>query len=122
MSTCTRVELGRHGSVPELKVVWEGRPIPRPITYTRTSSLVAYAELCGPDVTMNEAWHQIVSCALAGAAAAGIAAIVASPPTALGAFKTAFEACLVGKIAERAKEIRVALSTHQEPNGPWRRL
>ena len=62
MSICKKVELCRHGSVAEFKVEWEGHPIPHLITYTRTSSVVAYAELCGPDVTMDSAWHDIATC------------------------------------------------------------
>jgi hypothetical protein len=76
--TCRRIELGRHGSVPETMVNWEGSPIPTPYAYFRTTSLVAYAELCTPDNLGDAAWTEIVNCARNAGIAAGIATIVAA--------------------------------------------
>lgn len=122
MSVCRRIELGRHGSIPEFKVEWEGAPVPKPIGYTRTSSLVAYGELCGPEPSLNDVWPDVASCAISAAGAIGIAAIVAGPTAILESFQAAFLACLAAKIGEVAKEYRIAISVLQEPNGPWRRM
>lgn len=118
---CRRVELGRSGSIPETMVKWEGSPIPIPYMYFRTSSMVAYAEFCAPDDLLNNAWNDVVSCAIAAGGAAGIAAIVAGPAAALPAFELAFKTCVVAKLGGRANEIQVSLSTQQQPNEDWHR-
>jgi len=118
---CRRVELGRSGSIPETMVKWEGSPIPIPYMYFRTSSMVAYAEFCAPDDLLNSAWNDIVSCAMAAGAAAGIAAIVAGPAAALAAFEVAFKPCVIAKLGGRANEVQVSLSTSQQPNEDWHR-
>jgi len=89
--------------------------------YFRTSSMVAYAEFCAPDDLLNSAWNDIVSCAMAAGAAAGIAAIVAGPAAALAAFEVAFKPCVIAKLGGRANEVQVSLSTSQQPNEDWHR-
>lgn len=120
-STCRQIELGRSGSIPEVMVKWEGSPIPLPVTYYRTSSMVAYAEVCGPDDIITNSWNDIVGCALAAAGVATVAAIIAGPEAALPAFQASFVPCLTGKLQARAREIQVALSTQQKPNEDWHR-
>src|SRR5260370_39269544 len=114
-----QVELGRSGSVPEVMVKWEGHPVPAPIVYHRTSSMVAYADINGPDDLLNDAWRDIVGCALSAAGAATLAAIIAGPVGALPAFKAVFSPCLVTKMEARAGEVQVALSTQQKANEDW---
>lgn len=114
-----KVEIGHIDGVPEVKVEWEGGWIKHPVLYHRDSKVIAYAEFSAPGI--NEIWGDITTCAAGAAAAAGIAAILASPAAALPAFKAAFLACLVPKIGERANQISVALSTKQE-HGEWHRV
>jgi hypothetical protein len=73
---CRKIELGRSGSIPEVMVKWEGFPTPIPCTYFRTSSMVAYAEICAPDDLLNKAWNDIFICALT---AAGAVATISGP-------------------------------------------
>lgn len=119
--TCRRVELGKHGSVPETMVKWEGSPIPTPYAYFRTTSMVAYAELCTPNNLGDTAWTEIVNCARNAGIAAGIATIVAGPQAALPAFKSTFKGCVLGKLGEAAEQVQVSLSTLQQPNEDWHR-
>ena len=120
-NVCRKVELGRHGSIPELKIKWEGSPIPTPKAFCRTSSLVVYAEFCAPDDLLDNAWNDIVNCAILAGVVAGIATIAASPAVALAAFEASFNPCIAGKLAGRANELHVALSSKQEPNEDWHR-
>jgi hypothetical protein len=114
-----KVEIGHINGVPEVKIEWEGKWIKYPVIYHRDSKLIAYAEFAAPD--LHTIWGDITGCAAGAAAVATLAAIIASPAAALPAFKAAFMACIVPKIGERAKEISVALSTHQE-HGDWHRV
>lgn len=116
---CRTVEAGRHGSIPEFKVEWDGLI---PVTYHRTSSMVVDVELCGPDDLLDSIWSDISSCAISSAVAAGIAAIIASPPAALPTFEAAFYACIASAANERAEDIKVGLSVQQRPNGPWKKV
>jgi hypothetical protein len=118
---CRRVELGRHGRVPETMVKWEGHPIPTPYMYFRTSSMVAYAEVCAPDNLGDEAWSEVLKCAGSAGIAAGIATIIAGPASALPVFESAFKSCLAGKVGELVQKIQVSLSTSQQPNEDWHR-
>jgi hypothetical protein len=118
---CRRVEIGRSGSIPEVKVEWEGSPIPVPYMYFRTSSMFAYAEFCAPDDLLNSVWTDIMNCAMAAGVAAGIAAVVASPAAALPMFQAAFGPCITAKLGGRATEIQVSLSTEQKPIEDWHR-
>ncbi len=120
-TVCKKVKIGSKRGVPEFKVEWEGRPIPRPVTYTRRSEITAYAEVCGPRETVESAWTEIKDCAAVGAGAAGLAAIFTSGSAALPAFKAAFMACLRGKIASRATRVRVGLSVKQQ-SGRWSKV
>ncbi|MER8546548.1 hypothetical protein [Mesorhizobium sp. M1169] len=119
LSENRKVELAHIDGVPEFKVEWEGGFIKYPVLYTRTSKITAYAEFSAPD--LNSIWGDVTNCATGGAVAATLAAIFASPAAALPAFKAAFLACIVPRVGERAKEISVALSTHQE-SGDWHRV
>jgi hypothetical protein len=116
---CRKIELGRSGSIPEVMVKWEGFPTPIPCTYFRTSSIVAYAEICAPDDLLNKAWNNVVIRALTAAGA--VATILAGPEAALPTFQAAFQPCLTAKLAGRAGEVKVALSTQQQPNEDWHR-
>jgi hypothetical protein len=124
---CRRVEVGRHGSIPETKVEWEiqdvglGIRTKVPVLYCRTSSLYVYAEICAPEEILDQFWDDITNCALVAAGVATIAVIVASPAAALPAFEGALVPCLEEKAVERISDIGVGLSTRQQANGPWDR-
>ena len=115
-NVCRQIELGRSGSVPEVMIKWEGIV---PVEYHRTTSMVAYAELCGPEDVINGFWHDIVNCAIAAAAAAGLTIIIAGPSAAVPAFEDTFSPCIAAKINQNSSEIHVSLSTQQQPNEDW---
>lgn len=118
MSICKKVLLGSLPfGVPEIKIEWQGTPIPRPVTYTRQSKVTAYAELCGPEDVLNSFWEQLRSCAIGAATAAGLSTIIAGPQIALPAFQASFVAC----VDDKAKSVQVGLSTEQEVGG-WVRV
>jgi hypothetical protein len=119
---CRQIEVDRYNSIPEVMIKWEGFPTPAPISYFRTSSMVTYAEVCGPDDLLNNSWHDIVNCALT-AATATLATIPTTDgsPDALATFQAAFTPCATAKMGARAGEIQVALSTQQKPNEDWHR-
>jgi RNA polymerase sigma factor (sigma-70 family) len=115
-----RLELGRQGTGPEWKVEWSGATLPEPILHVRKLSMVAYAEICGPEEIINAYWPQITNAAIAAGVAAGIATIIVTPTAALSVFRSEFSKQLGGKMRKEVTEsIRVALSAQQEPNGPW---
>ncbi len=114
--SCRKVELGRHGSIPEIKVTWNGIV---PTTHCRTSSLVVYAEFCAPNDLLDSAWNDIVSCAIGAGVGAGIAALVATPASALPTFLAIFSPCIANKLEGRANELHVSLSMNQEANSDW---
>ena len=115
-----RIELGRRGLNPEWKVEWNWATIPTPILYIRKLSVVAFAELCGPEEVLNSHWPKIANAAVTAGVAAGIATIIATPTAALPVFRCEFRKHLQGKGGNQlADEIHVALSAHQEANGPW---
>jgi len=116
---CRKQELGRVPfGVPEFKVEWHGRPIPHPVTFTRTSHIIAYAEFCGPDNIINAFWGDIVTCSFAALGAVAVSQIVESPVGALPTFKAAFMGCILAKVGEQANQIEVSLSTEQQ-SGDW---
>jgi RNA polymerase sigma factor (sigma-70 family) len=115
-----RLEVGRRSLNPEWKVEWNTDHTPTPILYIRKLSMVAYAEMCGPEEAMNDHWAQIANAAVAAGVAAGIATIVATPTAAVEVFRAEFENRLCEKTGrEVADQIHVGLSALQEPNGPW---
>jgi hypothetical protein len=83
---CRRMEGGSSGAIPEVLVQGEGSPLPLSSRDFRTASMVANAEFCAPDALLNQAWNDIMHCAIAAEGAAPIAAMVASPAAALPAF------------------------------------
>jgi len=118
---CRRVEIGRSGSTPETMVKWEGSPIPAPYMYFRTTSTVAYAEICAPGDLLNASWGDVVGCAIAAGETVGISLIIADPIATLATFELAFKSCAVAKIGGHADRIQVSLSTGQQPNKDWHR-
>ena len=115
MSTiCKRVSLGTTGRVRESKVEF-GSGFPPSVTVRcRDGWHEAYAEFCGPDVTLESVWGEVQECARYAAAIATLVAIFASPQGALPAFKAAFYMCLKAKVAGKADEITVGLSASHE--------
>ena len=83
-------ELGRHGTYPEWKVEWSFEHSPRPALFVRKLSLVAYAEICGPEEAINSYWPQIMNAAVLSGIAAGIATIVFTPGAAAPVFRAEF--------------------------------
>lgn len=115
-----KVELGRRLLVPEWKVEWDCTASPTPILYQRKLSIVAYAEICGPEDGINNHWPRILQAAVTAGVAAGIATIIATPTAALPVFRTEFKKLLQSKIGNGiGDDICVALSASQEANGPW---
>ncbi len=113
---CKSLEIGRHGNIPEFRVKWEGI---KSKLQTRRSSMIIEAQFCGPEDLLNNAWNDVVQCAMSAAGAATIAAIAASPAAALPAFEAAFVACITTKLPARASEIGVGLSAEQRPVTEW---
>lgn len=120
-TACRRVSLGTAGHIREQKVEWTNDGpfgTPSPTLRCRDGWNEAYAEFCAEEVTLNEVWNDVEQCAVVGAAAAGVAAIFASPSAALPAFKTAFYACLKAKVAEKADSVHVDLAVEHR-SGDW---
>ncbi|MBM9616006.1 hypothetical protein JWJ90_17185 [Desulfobulbus rhabdoformis] len=116
---CRQLELGRTGLVAESKVKWEGSPIPQPYIYYRTTSTVAYAELCAPGDVLDAHWSEIVAAAISAGKAVGVERIANEPYTALEAFTASFNEQLgLGGVAGGDK-ILITLSARQQPNKEW---
>ncbi len=115
---CKRYKLGTTNGPRQTKVEWRNTPLPSPTLYCRDSVYAAYAELCGPDDILDALWGDVQNCAGVGVAAAGLAAIFASPAAATAAFEAAFKGCLAAKIAARVNEIQVHLGVDDE-TGDW---
>nr|WP_320010453.1 hypothetical protein [uncultured Desulfobulbus sp.] len=118
---CRQLELGRTGMVAESKVKWEGSPIPQPYVYYRTTSTVAYAELCAPGAVLDAHWSEIVSAALSAGKGVGVGKIAEEPYTALAAFESSFKEQLSLGGIPGGDEILVTLSARQQPNKEWHR-
>jgi len=118
---CREIELGRSGSVPESMVKWEGSPIPAPYIYYRTSSSVAFADICAPGDILDSIWTDVVACAITVVEAVGVATVIKDPEAVLGVFESAFKACLVGKVGGHAELIQVSLSVRHMPDKDWHR-
>ncbi len=115
-----KVELGRRFLVPEWKVEWDCTTSPTPILYQRKLSIVAYAEICGPEDGITSHWPRILQAAVTAGIAAGIATIIATPTAALPIFRSEFKKYLQSKAGNGIGDnICVALSANQEANGPW---
>ena len=115
-----RLELGRRELTPEWKVEWNCDDTPRAVLYIRKTSIVAYAEICGPEDIIGSHWPQIVNAAIAAGVAAGIATVIATPSGALPIFQAEFCKHLHGKRNSTIEEkIQVALPAAHEANGPW---
>jgi hypothetical protein len=115
-----RVELGRRILVPEWKVEWDCTTSPTPMLYQRKLSIVAYAEICGPEDGINNHWPRILHAAVTAGVAAGIATIIDTPTAALSSFRKEFKNYLQSKVGNGIEDnICVALSAIQEANGPW---
>jgi hypothetical protein len=96
----TRVELGWGNITPCSKVEWRNDGIfgtPSPTVVTAEQRVHAYAVVETPTVAGIQ--NDIQQCAVQGAAAAGLAAILASPAGAMPAFQAQFDSC----IQERAQ-------------------
>jgi len=95
-----KVELGWGNITPCSKVVWRNNGLvglPSPTTKFAEQRVYAYAVVDVPSVGGIQ--NDVQQCAVQGAAAAGIAAIISSPAAAMPAFQTRFQSCL----SERAK-------------------
>jgi len=115
-----KVELGRRALAPEWKVEWDSGESPTPRLFVRKLSIVAYAEICGPEDGIDNDWPRVVNAAVTAGVAAGLATILATPIAALPVFRTEFKKQLQGKAGNEIGEaIHVALSASQEANGPW---
>jgi RNA polymerase sigma factor (sigma-70 family) len=115
-----KVELGRRILVPEWKVEWDCTTSPMPRLFQRKLSIVAYAEICGPEDGINNHWPRIVHAAVTAGVAAGIATIIATPTAVLPVFRNEFKKLLQNKVGNGfGDDIHVALSASQEANGPW---
>ena len=111
---CRKIELGRHGSIPEVKAEWTP-----PAIYYRTSSLVVNAEICAPEGLLDEVWESVQGCALTALGVATLAGLATGPTTAIPTFQSAFKACVLAKLGDLAKGIKSAISTEQKANEDW---
>lgn len=118
---CREIELGRSGSVPESMVKWEGSPIPAPYIYYRTSSSVAFADICAPGDILSSIWTDVVACAITVVETVGVTTVIKDPDAVHGVFESAFKSCLVGKVGGHAELIQVSLSVRQLPDKDWHR-
>jgi hypothetical protein len=66
-NVCKKHELASIDGIPEFKVIWEGI---HSRVVTRRSTLVLFAEVCGPDDILSGCWNDIRDCAVAALAAA----------------------------------------------------
>lgn len=90
-----RVELGWGNITPCSRVIWRNDGIfdtPSPTVETAEQRVSAYAVVNAP--TLPGIQNDIQQCAVQGAAAATLAAIIASPAGAMPAFQGTFESCL----------------------------
>jgi hypothetical protein len=102
-------------------VKWEGSPIPAPYIYYRTSSSVAFADICAPGDILDSIWTDVVSCAITVVEAVGVSTVIKDPEAVLGVFESAFKSCLVGKVGGHAELIQVSLSVRHLPDKDWHR-
>jgi hypothetical protein len=104
-----KIELGWTDIVPCSTVEWRNDGVfglPSPTVYTSPQRLIAYATIDAASVSGIQ--NDIQQCAVQGAAAATLAAILASPGSAMPAFQAQFEMCF----RDRARNyISLALST-----------
>ena len=111
---CRKIELGRHGSIPEVKVEWTP-----PAIYYRTSSLVVNAEICAPEELLDQAWAAVQECTLTALGVATLAGLATGPAAAIPLFQSSFKTCVLAKIGDLAKDIKSAISTEQKANEDW---
>ena len=114
---CRSIELGRHGSIPEVKTEWE----PAPILYFRTSSIVVSAEVCAPNDLLDQVWEGIQDCSRNALGAATLTALATGPAAAIPVFTASFKTCAVAKLGEVAQKIKVSISSVQKANEDWHR-
>ena len=105
-----RVQLGWANITPCSRVVWRNDGIfgtPSPTTEFADQRVYAYAVVEAPSVGSIQ--NDIQQCAVQGAAAAGLTAIIASPAGAMPAFQAQFESCLQSR-AEQYFSLRLEVS------------
>lgn len=118
-AACAKITLGSTNLPRQVKTETDFSVFPPRITLRcRDARITAYATICGPQDIIGDLINDVKDCAMAGAVAAGLAAIIAGPAAALPAFQAAFEPCLVQKIGSRINEISVSLGTSHE-TGNW---
>ena len=89
------IELGWGNITPCSRVVWRNDGIfgtPSPTVETSEQRVYAYATIKAPSLPGIQ--NDVQQCAVQGAAAAGLTAIIASPAGAMPAFQAQFESCL----------------------------
>lgn len=90
-----KVQLGWGNITPCTRTVWRNDGIfgtPSPTVESAEQRVYAYAIVDAPN--MGSVQNDIQQCALQGAAAAGVAAIISSPAGAMPAFQAQFESCI----------------------------
>ena len=111
---CTRQNIVSFGGWPETKTEWETECTPPPIRictdvpklYRRNCNYVLYAEACYPKDVKKDVEECLTTAVIAAAAAFAAGGGIAG---AKAAFKTSFEACILAKLKERAKEVSFKL-------------
>ena len=89
------VELGWGNITPCSRVIWRNNGLlgtPSPTVQTAEQRVYAYATVDVPSVTGVQ--NDIQQCAVQGAGAAGVTAIIESPANAMPAFQAQFQSCL----------------------------
>ncbi|WP_156369719.1 MULTISPECIES: hypothetical protein [Enterobacter] len=90
-----RVDLGWGNITPCSRVIWRNDGIfgtPSPTLETAEQRVHAYAEVDAPSIPGIQ--NDIQQCAVQGAAAATLTAIITSPAGAMPAFQAQFESCM----------------------------
>jgi hypothetical protein len=89
------VQLGWGNITPCSTVEWTNDGIlgtPSPTVRTAEQRVYAYATIAAPSASSIQ--NDLQQCAVQGAAAAGLSAIIASPAAAMPAFQAQFEGCM----------------------------
>jgi hypothetical protein len=87
-----KIEIGWMNLLPCVRVEWN----PWPELYTAEQRLYAFA-IVPPNSIAERLFSEVKACVGTAVAAAGLAAIFASPGAAFGAFTTTFKGCLTAK-------------------------
>jgi hypothetical protein len=120
--------VGSVPGTPEVKVEWEredGSLVPKPVMYMRSSRVVLYSELCGPEEITEQAWKDLSTCIGMGILAMGLEKILRfMRPDVRGeplGYSELVVTCVRKTVSDHIDEITHALSVEKE-FGEWQRV